>query len=182
MNRIIMEYNGKKVNIVLSMNYLKERYIVEGPRARISFNEADALAILSENPKMFTVVGVGRPDKPVEASILATAPIPTEQDMLKDDENQDLPGGDYKVDNTLTGDGIEGEDAPETGEGKQIPGNIAVQFVPCQVLPMSELTGLKVPELRKYILDRFGVECSDDEKRATMLKTIKTMEATFPAA
>jgi hypothetical protein len=126
-----------------------------------------------------------RLDPPV---IMTDTGLPTAEDMLRDDAVEEclVAGTDFKRNDSLDGDGLEGEetvvdDLEATGP-KFIPVKKGYEkvasdsFTPCERLVMPEIMRLKVPELREYMQKRFNVEYDETAKRYDMLREINELE------
>ncbi len=57
---IRLEYLGKKSGFILSLPFLSQKYVVEGPNTTVDMTDQDATNMMAVNPRMFRIVGVSR--------------------------------------------------------------------------------------------------------------------------
>jgi hypothetical protein len=119
-------------------------------------------------------------------------PLPAAADMLEE-QQEPLPG-DYKRDDSLTGDGIEGDEEGETAKEVTEAGAVEGNELPAAASPAAdigpgphggipntpkthgELMGMKKAELRDYAKYRFGITFADEDERFSMIKRIRELE------
>jgi hypothetical protein len=198
---IKLQYLGKKSGFTLSLPFLSQKYVVEGPGTTVDMTDQDATNMMAVNPRMFRIVGVSREgltpsggnlsvEKPFAPPAQAAAP-PTvnvsdgtgspapaspEDPQTPEQAAMEMLKDEEGPKDQLGGDGVEGTDPLPPASGDPAAPPAADSNPAVEPVTMGALMGFKEPQLRAYAKDLYGHEFGPEDKRMGMIKKIKELE------
>lgn len=195
---IRLEYLGKKSAFILSLPFLSQKYVVEGPSTTVDMTDQDATNMMAVNPRMFRIVGVSREGltptgnlssekpftPPVQAAAASAANVPDgagapalpEDPQTPEQAAREMLKDEEGPKDQLGGDGIEGTDPVPPASGDPAAPPAADSKPTVEPVTMGALMGFKEPQLRAYAKDLYGHEFGLEDKRMGMIKKIKELE------